>query len=565
MFFRLKKFLLVLAAFFAADAAAGAQMKRPIIDRVTLEAKDVFDTKQPGQDTWVFRLANKIHVKTKEAVIRREILLEPGDAWDPLLGIESERNLRQLPFLKNARLKLTPTIPGHANLNVTTQDTWTLSIYAGFGTLGGEPSVDFGVEERNLFGYGKDMTLYHESTAGREFNEIRYVDPRLLGSRINLTALGASRENGNEEQLLVERPYYSLTTPGAFNVGGGHLRREAILYQSSEQFTQFIQRHSFTQVGAGMKVAGGPDFPQRADVSYMFQDDAFEAEGVTLPGTLPTGRTLSGLELGYGWVQGRYVTSTFINKTERVEDFNVGNEGHVAAGPFPKALGSDRNRWLVQADESQGFGFGEGRLLLFGSGLRARLTGDGPPENALLHGNMNLYWKLRLDFPFTWAFHAETALGKNLDGENQLLLGGDNGLRGYHARSFAGNKAAMANLEARVYSPDEALSLMNPGVALFADAGTAASPGQSLVTQQWFSDVGAGLRFGLTRSSFGTTARIDLAYALRRGPGGGSRWVLSIATGHAFGTSTNAAQRFLQGPMTVIKNEDELVTKQNFF
>src|SRR5947208_168923 len=76
----------------------------PRIERVLIERKNVFDLSVPGEDWWPFRLANRIHIQTRDPVIRHEILLPPGEPWDPLKALESERNLRNLGFIRHAEV-----------------------------------------------------------------------------------------------------------------------------------------------------------------------------------------------------------------------------------------------------------------------------------------------------------------------------------------------------------------------------------------------------------------------------------------------------------------------------
>jgi hypothetical protein len=54
-------------------------------------------------------------------------------------------------------------------------------------------------------------------------------------------------------------------------------------------------------------------------------------------------------------------------------------------------------------------------------------------------GNLNAFWKLRGPLPQTWVAHFEANAARGLDGENQFLLGGDTGLRGYRSKSFTGS------------------------------------------------------------------------------------------------------------------------------
>lgn len=68
-----------------------------VIRRVQLVRRDIFD---PSERGWVARMANKLHFQTQPPVIRREILLRPGDQYDSALVAESERNLRALGIFR---------------------------------------------------------------------------------------------------------------------------------------------------------------------------------------------------------------------------------------------------------------------------------------------------------------------------------------------------------------------------------------------------------------------------------------------------------------------------------
>ena len=99
-----------------------------------------------------------------------------------------------------------------------------------------------------------------------------------------------------------------------------------------------------------------------------------------------------------------------------------------------------------------------------------------------------------------------------------MLLGGDNGLRGYPLRYQGGTKSALLTLEERFYSNWQPLKLFNVGAAVFFDAGRTwgrdAYAGESLGLLE---DVGVGLRLGSVRSGLGNVLHIDLAFPLERG------------------------------------------------
>ncbi|KAF0192876.1 MAG: hypothetical protein FD165_646 [Gammaproteobacteria bacterium] len=106
-----------------------------------------------------------------------------------------------------------------------------------------------------------------------------------------------------------------------------------------------------------------------------------------------------------------------------------------------------------------------------------------------------------------------------LDLENQLLLGGDSGLRGYPLRYQSGEERALVTLEQRYYTNWYPLRLARVGAAVFFDGGRVwdrdAFNSQNL---GWLRDVGFGLRLSLTRSGLGSVGHIDFAFPLDGDP-----------------------------------------------
>ena len=100
-----------------------------------------------------------------------------------------------------------------------------------------------------------------------------------------------------------------------------------------------------------------------------------------------------------------------------------------------------------------------------------------------------------------------------LTADNQLTLGGSNGLRGYDRNYQTGDRAFVFNLEQRYYSDWHPFRLMRVGAAVFLDAGRA-----------WFSNrdngsngdvlanAGIGLRLNSSRADKSSVIHIDVAF-----------------------------------------------------
>ncbi len=105
-------------------------------------------------------------------------------------------------------------------------------------------------------------------------------------------------------------------------------------------------------------------------------------------------------------------------------------------------------------------------------------------------------------------------------------------MRGYSAYEFSGNRMALGNIEYRFYFPLEILTV-RLGAAAFFDIGNVWYRGEKIDLTDLKSDLGIGLRFGLTRSSTSRILRLDLAKSLSD-----NDLFVSFATGMLFSLKT---------------------------
>ena len=96
------------AALLAGPRAGAQEASSGTVAEVSVDRVNVFDPRVPGEGIWPFRAANRIHILTRERVVRQELLLAPGDAWDSLRAEESGRNLRALNLFRVARVSAVP-------------------------------------------------------------------------------------------------------------------------------------------------------------------------------------------------------------------------------------------------------------------------------------------------------------------------------------------------------------------------------------------------------------------------------------------------------------------------
>lgn len=168
-------------------------------------------------------------------------------------------------------------------------------------------------------------------------------------------------------------------------------------------------------------------------------------------------------------------------------------------------------RLVASVEAAGGFRLASRGLLLADAATSARRGSDGI-ENFLWSGRLRYYYR----FSDSQLFYAalRTAATHRIDAENQLLLGGDNGLRGYPLRFLDGDRRFLFTVEQRFFSEREFFHLIRLGAAVFFDAGEAWFAGEG--RQRLLKDIGAGLRIGSSRSARGSVIHLDVAFPLDR-------------------------------------------------
>jgi hemolysin activation/secretion protein len=157
---------------------------------------------------------------------------------------------------------------------------------------------------------------------------------------------------------------------------------------------------------------------------------------------------------------------------------------------------------------------------------------SGRLVDTVLRAEARHYW--RIDRHQVFFASATGAVAEELDPDRQVLLGSEEGLRGYPLRYQAGTASALLTLEHRVYTDWYPFRLFNVGAAAFADSGRTWGPTPSGEPPLgWLSNVGVGLRLGNSRSGLNSMVHIDFTYTLDEVPGE-DRFQVTVETKSSF-------------------------------
>jgi hypothetical protein len=492
----------------AALVAAGAR-----IGEVRFERLNLFDTRLPEEDRLLFRWANKLHLLTRESVVASHLLFKPGEPYDPRLLRESERILRRESYFRDAHIRPVALHDGIVDLEVVTQDVWTLNPGVSLGRSGGKNSSGFSLEDSNLLGLGKELGFSFKSEVDRSSKTLSYHDNHVLDSWWDLQAQYSNNSDGHVHALAVKRPFYALDTAWT---AGSQVRDEArvdSVYDRGDVIRQLDVRERALSVYGGWSAGLQDGWVTRwtAGVAY----DEHRATLVVPPNEAPppgTERTLVYPWIGFELIQDAFSEVRNQDQIGKTEDVSLGWHVTGKLGESLPGLGADRRATVFSLAATVGHALTPRQTLLLAGSALGRVE-DGQLQNSLFKAEGRYYLRQSPRRSFFMDLSAQR--GVRLDDGQQVLLGGDNGLRGYPLRYQSGDGRWLFTTEQRVFTNWYPFRLFNVGGAVFYDMGR--TWGQGAVpdaSHKLLRDVGFGLRLGNSRTSLGNVIHVDVAFPL---------------------------------------------------
>lgn len=176
------------------------------------------------------RLLNRLHIDTKEWVIKNNIFIDENKPLNAFELADNERYLRTLEFIQDARIVVQP-IPGDndsVDLMVVTKDLFTLKAVV---DISGVQDARIRLSESNLLGMGQKAQVtgyWQQNRYPAAGYEVLYSKNNLGGVFVNgtiayTTINTGSSDGGEEEQAFFLRLDRPLVTPFSHLAGGAEV------------------------------------------------------------------------------------------------------------------------------------------------------------------------------------------------------------------------------------------------------------------------------------------------------------------------------------------------------
>ena len=482
------------------------------------------------------KITVKGNERTKSYVIRQELLFEVGEVYIQDDELESERILRRKPYLGSAEIIATRDPETNLILiDVEVTDLWTFFPALDVPAFSKDKTGFLvALSDSNVLGSGDSARLRYqqireEGEDPRHLISGLYRVFRLFDSHWEFDGVYTQKREGISWEASLKRPLYSLQTRWSAEFTAAESRDEARWYEQGVKTAVFTQSRQ-SESGQIIRSFGNRRRQTQIalwTVSERTYFDEIERSPSSTANFQGRNTRLIGVSLGHRKVN--FIRTRFLNKMGRVEDIGVGYGYGVSIGRAHPFYGADRRETrvslLLNASQAyQDLLFVNGR-----AGVTTRFVAH-EEEDSVFQASIKAVRK-NLFLRQTLAARISAEMQFGLEGQQQVLLGGNSGLRGYDPRQFSGTKRIRLNLESRTIFWEHSLIVI--GSAIFADVGYIWTGDTSDIGIPRRS-VGFGLRLGLPKLSGSRVYRADLAYPLD-GPEKPSLIpVFTYAIGHAF-------------------------------
>ncbi|MDF9795290.1 hypothetical protein OKW21_000553 [Catalinimonas alkaloidigena] len=519
-----------------------------IVGEITIQGIEIFgpsvtDTTSDKTST-ISRFINKLHMYTRENVIRNRLILEKGDYLSAARLLDNERLIRSLPYIRDARFSVSSVRGDTVDLLLITQDLVAYTVSASPNGLDGG---DFSLNNLNILGYGHQLNnkvIIDRDKSQKVGYEGEYYIPNIRGTLIEGLAAYENTVFRQRYNVSAER---SFLTPGINFAGGISLDYSRELayapwinnydilhtYEHEEDVPRHLYKRFKQDYWIGRSFSPGfitaADPRARLVVAMRYQHKQFFDRPEVSINTNRAFHNRHLLLMSLGYSRNNFTRERLVYGYGRTEDIPLGKVTELIFGP---EKGEFYNRFftgirLARGNYIRPLGYISGGLRL-GGYWHSRELEDGLLQLAARTFSYPIQWKRTT---YRLFFNADYALGISQNGkedfrENMISLNDRQGIRGMRSYRMHGNKRLVLSLETVAYLPFEFYSF-RMATFFFADAGLIANHDEKLLNSPLYQGYGLGLRIRNERLAYKTFQLRFACYPVA--PLGESQFKVTIA------------------------------------
>ncbi len=511
------------------------QSKGKIIRKIILRKMDVFGpsvydtTTQPT--SWIQRTGNRIHVKTRDWVLKENILFKEGQPLDPYVLADNERIIRELPSIEDANF-VVREVPGSADsvdVIVIAKDVWSIGFQL---NLHSTSTGDFDFWDRNILGTGhefqNDIAWDTKKTGILGYSgyyRVRNLGGSFIDGRLMYSKLFETGSYG----ISLARNFFIENIKYAGGLEISHIQTlknfrlsDSLLNQNPVRGNVFgfwtgrsfpvKSENLFTRHRSTITLTGGIYWDKYSERPLVSDDAFYNYFNKTL------------VLFGIGFSEQNFYKSNLIYSFGRTEDVPYGSLLRFTGGYEWNEFG----RRFYAA-----YGLSKGNYVLNLGYLYTNVEFGGfIANNRIDQGILNLesdfFTNLFVvnNFYFRHFFYFRYTAGIHSFRDEWLDINTNNGIRGYVNPNVLGEQRMLARLESVMFTP---WYLIDFRIAPFGFADIALiGPGHRLITlNPLYSGIGGGVRVRNERLVF-NTLQLGVGY-YPRPDAKGNHWMFLLS------------------------------------
>ncbi len=469
---------------------SGVRIRKIIINKLNVFGSNI-NNPASNDNRKIYNVFNNTHLNTNDRIIRNNLLFSEGDTISSLVLSENERLLRNLPYIQDARIVVTPISDVEADIVVYTKDVYSIgAAYSYKGLKQGTASVF----DKNILGTGHEFGIqvpYNSQLSNSPGFGIHYTANGIGKSFIIANSFFLNTLREKSYGMSLSRSLFSATTKYAGGISLKHMQTTVdfdtmnvphpIRYFLQDYWLQrsfLLDRRKVSRIIIGARYINNNVF----DRPFILQDSYHYLQNYKL--------FLGSVSYS---IQKFYKTN-LIYSYGRTEDIPYGGMIRFTAGREFNEFETFHQRTYLGGELAYGKSF-EGLGYMYAStGIASYLNG-AQTKQGLISANITYFSNLlplgrNLIRNF---FYLNYTRGFDRNRDEHLYLSSDNYFPGFRNDSLWGSQRLSMCIESVLFSP---VNLYGFRFAFFsfADFSLLTGKGQLPANRVTLSGLGLGIR-----------------------------------------------------------------------
>lgn len=482
------------------------------VGEIRIVVLPVFDTDNPDEDLWLYRTANRIHFRTHQNTVSRQLTLRSGEPLDPLSVQENERLLREKSYFADAMILPGEVCADHINLLVVVRDVWTLTPIASASRQGGEDTATAGFSYENAFGSGQSISVAWSTDPERDSIATWWSATDLFRQHVSITAAYIDSTDGDLRLVDVLKPFYELDSRWSSGGVWQRQRQQQDIELLDTLLNEYGHETEFDQVFAGWSAGVRNGRIRRWRIGLTDHVERFYATDAA--SVLPADERLVYPWLSLESLSDQFWRASNISFSHRQEDIPLGLRWSARVGVADRGFESSEDALLFELGSSYTVRGGDHHLTRISLGTEGRWRQDDDElvSSVAAFEARYYYFISRKD---RWFAQLRAEAARAIRQDQQFTSGGADILRGYPLYTQRGDRRWVMTVERRHFTDWHPFNLIRVGGAVYMDAGRTWDSEDSIAqTSETLVNAGVGLRFSSSKSRADRVLHVDYAVPL---------------------------------------------------